>query len=252
MTVSIVSYEIRINKSIKELAENFAQLLVEKINFCNNHFHLALSGGSTPRSIFEYLAANHQSTINWEKIKFYWGDERCVPPNDPESNYKMANDSLLKHIPISYKNIFRIKGENDPAIESIRYSEIVSKLIPPVNGNPRIDLVMLGLGEDGHTVSLFPDNIQLFNSKNLYEVSKHPGTNQKRITATGRIINNAKQVVFIVAGENKSDKAAQIIEKKNGWQQLPASMVKPEYGGLVWMLDYPAAQKLKNRPSLQI
>jgi 6-phosphogluconolactonase len=242
----IVNYKIQISKSTEELSEHFAQLLIDKVNNNKDLFHIALSGGSTPKSIFEYLAAHHQNTINWNKVNFYWGDERCVPPTDIESNYKMAYDSLLGKLQIPASNIFRINGENDPPLEAKRYSEIVKKLLPKNNNIPQFDMVMLGLGEDGHTASIFPGNIDLFNSENLFEVSQHTETKQKRITVTGRIINNAKQVFFLVTGENKSDRTAQIIEKKNGWQYLPASLVQPTDGELVWMLDYPAAQKLNS------
>lgn len=242
----IVNYKIQISKSIEELSEAFAQILIGKVNDSHDHFHIALSGGSTPKNIFEYLAAHHQNTINWNKVKFYWGDERCVPPTDIESNYKMAYDSLLSKLQITASNILRINGENDPALEAKRYSEIVKKLLSPKNNIPKFDIVMLGLGEDGHTASIFPGNIELFNSENLFEVSQHPETKEKRITVTGRIINNAKQVFFLVTGENKSDRTVQIIEKKNGWQYLPASLVQPMDGELIWLLDYLAAQKLNN------
>ena len=121
----IVNYKIHISKSIEELSEYFAQLLIDKVNNSKDHFHIALSGGSTPKSIFEYLAEHHQKTIQWNKVKFYWGDERCVPPSDSESNYKMAYDSLLSKLQIPSSNIFRIKGENNPKLEADSYSSVV-------------------------------------------------------------------------------------------------------------------------------
>lgn len=247
----IVNYKIQISKSIEELSEAFAQILIGKVNNSKDHFNIALSGGSTPKNIFEYLAAHHQNTIEWRKVKFYWGDERCVPPTDSESNYKMAYDALLGKLQIPAENIFRIKGESDPALEAKRYSEIIKKLLPPKNHISQFDLAMLGLGEDGHTASIFPGNIDLFNSANLFEVSQHPETKQKRITVTGRVINNAKQVLFLVTDGNKADIAAKVIEKKRGWQSLPASLVQPTDGKLIWLLDYPAAQKLKSGIKLE-
>ena len=109
---SIVNYNIHISNSIEQLSKYFAKLLVEKINNSKDHFDIALSGGSTPKYIFEYLAAHYQNTIQWSKVNFYWGDERCVPPSDPENNYKMAYDSLLSKLQIPSSNTFRIKGEN--------------------------------------------------------------------------------------------------------------------------------------------
>jgi 6-phosphogluconolactonase len=176
----------------------------------------------------------------------FWGDERCVPPTNDESNYKMTSDSLIKKINIPASNIYRIEAEKDPAEEAERYSNQVRILLPHRMGTPRFDLVMLGIGEDGHTASIFPGEILLFNSEKLFEVSRHPLTGQKRITATGKLINNSKEVCFLVTGESKAERVAQIIEKKPGWERLPASLVLPENGELVWMLDGPAAQMLNS------
>lgn len=239
---------VQIFSSVEKLSSFFVKRISENILKTphNQFFSIALSGGSTPRAIFKSIVKNYKNKIDWSKVIIFWGDERCVPPSSDESNYKMAYENLLKYIKIPDTNIFRIEAEKDPSLEAKRYSEIVNKLLPRKNNIPQFDLVMLGLGEDGHTASIFPDNIGLFNSEKLFEVSRHPVIKQKRITATGRLINNAKQVFFLVTGESKADKAVQIIEKKNGWQYLPASFVQPKDGELVWMLDYPAAQKLKN------
>ena len=150
----------------------------------------------------------------------------------------------MNHIPIPDANIFRIKGEEDPDTEAKRYSEIVSKLIPSSNGIPQFDLIMLGLGKDGHTASIFPNNIHLFDSKNLFEVSKHPVTKQKRVTATGKIINNSRVVSFLATGKNKSEKVYQILEKKSKWKFYPASLVDPKNGELIWLLDNLSAEQL--------
>lgn len=244
MTEFIVNYRIQICKSIDELSENFAQILIEKVNNKNNDFNIALSGGTTPKSIFKYLAALHQNTIHWNKVKFYWGDERCVPPNDPESNYKMAYENLLSKVSISKENIFRIKGESDPKEESIRYSQLIKNNLKLINDKPIFDLIMLGLGEDGHTASIFPNHINLFQSDNIYEVTIHPSSGQKRITLTGKIINNASIVVFIVTGRNKSKILNDILNNKIESFKYPAARVKPVSGTLIWMLDEPAASLL--------
>jgi 6-phosphogluconolactonase len=237
---------VRIFSTVEKLSLNFANTLSEYVSKTSEDrfFSLALSGGSTPKVVFEFIALNFKNKINWRKVIIFWGDERCVSPESDESNYRMANDSLLKHIPIPDANIFRIKGENEPVAEAKLYSEIVSKIIPSVNGNPQFDLIMLGLGEDGHTASIFPNNIHLFDSKNLFEVSEHPVTKQNRITATGKIINNSKAVTFLATGKNKSEKVCQILKKKNEWKFYPASLVSPKNGELIWLLDNLAAERL--------
>ncbi len=242
----IVSYKIHISKSVEELSEYFAQLLIDKVNNSKDHFHIALSGGSTPKSIFEYLAAHYQKTINWQKINFYWGDERCVPPNDSESNYKMANDALLSNLQIPASNIFRIKGENDPKIEADNYSSAILNHIKIENSLPRFDLIMLGLGEDGHTASIFPIQKSLLNSDKIYATAIQPVSGQARITLTGKVINNASAVVFIATGKNKSKVVDEIINQKYNYKNYPASFINPQNGELYWLLDKAAASQIKH------
>lgn len=245
----IVNYKIQISKSVEELSKYFAQLLIDKVNNSKDHFHIALSGGSTPKSIFEYLAAYHQDTIEWHKVKFFWGDERCVPPTDSESNYKMANDALLSKLKIPAKNIFRIKGENEPQLEAKEYSEIVDKQLPQINNIPKFDLIMLGLGEDGHTASIFPNQKSLLNSDKIYATVVHPVSGQTRITLTGKVINNASTVVFIATGKNKAKVVDEIINNKGNYKDYPASFVNPQNGELYWLLDKPASSQIEQSKS---
>lgn len=241
MMGSIVSYKIQISKSIEELSEQFAQLLIDKVNKSKDHFNIALSGGSTPKNIFEYLGVHHQNTIEWHKVKFFWGDERCVPPTDYESNYKMANDALLSKLQILALNIFRINGENDPLIEADNYSSEILNRIKIENNFPRFDLIMLGLGEDGHTASIFPNQKILLNSDKIYVTAIHPATKQTRITLTGRVINNAINVVFIATGKSKAKVVDEIINQKENYKDYPATFINPQYGELYWLLDKAAA-----------
>lgn len=242
---------INIFSSVEKLADFFSGRLSESISGmeAGRYYYIALSGGTTPKAIFKSIAENYQDKIDWSKVIFFWGDERCVVPSSDESNYKMAYENLIKHINISKSNIHRIEAEKDPVYEAERYAEIVNSLLPLKNDRPQFDMIMLGLGEDGHTASIFPDNIDLFNSGKLFELSRHPVTTQKRITATGRLINNAKEVCFLVTGEGKAERAAQILHKKPGWQDLPASLVKPADGELIWMFDNPAGQFLIDHSS---
>lgn len=245
MTESIVSSKIIISDSIEELSEQFAQLLLNGLNEKNDYFHVALSGGSTPKVVYNYFSENYKSKIEWGKIKFFWGDERCVPPDDPESNYKTANDNLFSRVEIPPKNIFRIHGEIDPAKEVINYSNILTTNIPLQASIPRFDMILLGLGNDGHTASIFPDSLDLFETDAICAVAKHPITIRKRITLTGRVINNARQIVFLVTGESKSNVVDIILNKKNGFDKLPASYVNPDNGQLNWLLDKTASSLLK-------
>lgn len=241
---SIVNCKIHISKSIEQLSEYFAQLLVDKVNNSKDHFDIALSGGSTPKNIFEYLAVHHQYSIRWHKINFFWGDERCVSPTDSESNYKMAYDSLLSRLQIPSTNIFRIKGENNPKLETDSYSSVVLNHVNCVNDYPKFDLIMLGIGEDGHTASIFPNQISLLNADKIYSTAVHPGSGQTRITITGRVINNASNVVFIAAGKNKSKVVGEILNQKGNYKDYPASFINPEEGKLYWLLDEDSASQI--------
>jgi 6-phosphogluconolactonase len=239
---------IRIFKSIDELSQFFAEKLAISVNEtpAGSFFSIVLSGGSTPRLVFNYLAANFRDSIDWQKVQVFWGDERCVPPESDESNFRMAKESLLEHVPIPAKNIFRIRGEADPFVEADRYSELVRQQLPSVDKIPRFDFLMLGLGEDGHTASIFPGSLDLFSSDLLFEATQNPYSKQKRITATGKVINHSKTVIFLVTGESKAEMVARIIERKEGWEQLPASMVHPENGELIWLMNDKAAIYLRS------
>lgn len=243
--VFIVNYDIQIFNSTDELSDYFALIIKDKVNSSERKLNIALSGGSTPKHIFKYLARNYNLSINWNKINFFWGDERCVPPDDPESNYKMTYENLLSKISVAKENIFRIKGESDPNEEAISYSQLIKNNLPLLNDTPAFDLIMLGLGEDGHTASIFPNQINLLQSDNICEVAIHPSSGQKRITLTGKTINNAHNIIFIVTGKNKSKIINDILNNKIESKNYPASFIKPMNGKLVWLIDNEAARLLK-------
>lgn len=230
---------IKIFNKIDELAAFFGKIIVEKIQekSDNEYFTIALSGGSTPKYIFRYLADNFREKINWNKVLVFWGDERCVPPDDEESNYKMACDYLLNQVNIPKENIFRIFGESNPNEEAVRYTELIKSKLNLNKDFPSFDLVLLGLGDDGHTASIFQNNLNLFKTKKLFDVATHPKTGQKRITASGTLINFAKTITFIVTGENKAEVVSSILNKDGIWEKFPASYVKPKNGKLFWLLD---------------
>lgn len=237
---------VKIFSDEKELANYTVKILNEKIKNKKDisKITLALSGGSTPKKIFNYFANDYKDKINWNNIKFFFGDERCVPPNNGESNFKMANDSLFKPLKISAENIFRIRGEESPANEIKRYEEVLKKELLKKDNIPQFDIVFLGIGKDGHTASIFPNQIELFNSKNLCEIAIHPVSKQKRITITGRIINNAKLVVFLVLGTDKSKIISELLNTNYSGNNYPASLVNPANGKAIWLLDNDAAKYL--------
>ena len=242
---SIVNSKIIISDNTEDLSEQFALILLNGIKNIDGYFHLALSGGSTPKAVFNYLAKNYKRKIDWNRVKFFWGDERCVPSDHTDSNYKLAVDNLIAELEISINNIFRIHGEKIPEEEAINYSNVLLKNIPVENSLPRFDLIWLGLGEDGHTTSIFPNFLDLFETKSICAIAEHPVTLQKRITITGSVINNAAQIVFIASGESKSEVIDTILNKKEGFEKLPASYVNPKNGNLIWLIDKNAACLLK-------
>lgn len=236
--------EIKIFDDLTSLNESFTTYLKE-ILAEKERITVALSGGSTPKSLFDYWAKNHAADIDWKSVFLFWGDERCVPPTDERSNYKMTKDHLLSHVAIPESNIFRIKGENSPAAESERYATLLEMEVDMVDGVPSFDLIMLGMGDDGHTASVFPHEIDLWKSDKLCVVATHPESGQKRVSLTGKVINAAQHVAFLVTGANKADKVKQIIENRNEVKNTyPAAKVKPMSGNLVWFMDKEAAKLL--------
>jgi len=235
--------KIKVNATKQEVALNFSRYLAILIA-SKERVHIALSGGSTPKVVFDELSKNFQEDIDWKGVHLYWGDERCVLPTDSDSNYKMTVDHLISKIEIPEANIHRIKGENAPAYEAERYSEVLSESIPLTNGLPQFDLMILGMGDDGHTASIFPYEIDLWYSKNYCEVATHPDSGQKRITITGATINNAATVAFLVTGSNKALKIREIIHKEGDFEKYPATLVKPKSERLLWFLDTEAATAL--------
>ena len=232
-------------KNIEELSVDFCNNITQ-LTSGKEKFFLALSGGTTPKVIFQTLVRDFKKKIEWNKVHLFWGDERCVPPDHSESNYGMAKKYLLEHIDIPVENIHRIKGEDNPDNEAERYSNEIKKYLPEVNGLPQFDAAMLGLGEDGHTASIFPDQLKLLSSDKICETAIHPSTKQKRITLTGKVINNSGEIYFLVTGKKKSIIVEKILNKKNNYLKFPASHINPFNGELFWFLGDEAASELYN------
>jgi 6-phosphogluconolactonase len=237
--------DVRVFPAIEPLADEFARILVDQVSRVPEHgyFSIALSGGSTPAKILRHVAGQYAQSVDWAKIRIFYGDERCVPPESDESNYKMSRISFLDNVKIPKENIFRVKGESDPEREAVRYGEMLAANVDVESGYPRIDMVMLGLGDDGHTASIFPGDENALRSKNVCEVATHPQSGQKRITLTLPVINYARSIVFLVTGAGKAEMAMNILQLPDA-SMYPAWYVKPNDGELIWLLDTEAAAKL--------
>lgn len=205
--------------------------------------HVALSGGSTPLVIFRHLSEATRPE-DWSGVHLYWGDERCVASADPQSNFGQAQKILIAPMGLQEDQVHRIVGEHDPDQESKRYGRFLTEMLPVENGIPVFDWIWLGLGEDGHTLSIFPDQIELWKSDEHSVITTHPQSGQKRITLTGGVVNAARRVSFIVTGRNKRKVVREIIKSEGGFMNLPASYVAPLTGEVEWYLDQEAASGL--------
>lgn len=212
----------------------------------NQKLNIAISGGSTPNIFYQALASiKNKDSIPWHIIHIFWVDERCVGPDDNESNYKNVKDTLLDKIDISKENIHRIHGEESPLIEVERYSRQVSDHLVSQSINiPRFDWIFLGLGEDGHTASIFPHSAILNSKNSLFNNAVNPYTNQNRISMSIPIINQAKRITFIVTGKSKTKILRKIFSLSRRSKKYPATYVFPQKGSLEWYIDTNAGKYL--------
>jgi 6-phosphogluconolactonase len=220
-------------------------------------FVVALSGGTTPRGVYENLAvAPYVSSVPWSKVVVLWGDERSVPPDHAASNYRMAREALLDHVPIPQANVHRIRGEDDPGTAARAYEQTLRSVLRTPRGPPRvaaaarIDLVLLGLGDDGHTASLFPGATSPAASDAAPWViaQRVPADPPWRVSLTPVIINAAREILFLVSGAGKAAIVRQVIEGPLRPNELPAQLIAPTDGRVHWLLDAAAAPEL-DRPS---
>ncbi|MGE5395018.1 MAG: 6-phosphogluconolactonase [Candidatus Saccharibacteria bacterium] len=236
------------NLHIYPSPELLAEALADKlITFFDQHtapvFHVAISGGKTPNLLFTILAGKYAHLPIWKNIHFWWVDERMVPFEDDESNYGTAHKLLFSRIDIPEENIHPIKGENDPTAEALSYSHQISNSLPFSNGWPVFDLILLGMGDDGHTASIFPNQMQLLHSDQICKVAVYPQSGQKRITLTGPTINSALNIWFIVTGTAKADRLKEIFSGNEPAKSIPAANIMPLNGTLEWYVDKAAAGK---------
>jgi 6-phosphogluconolactonase len=218
---------------------------------------VALSGGTTPQEVYRTLARRARaSEVQWPRVHLFWGDERCVPPNHSDSNYAMVKKALLDHISIPEENVHRIAGEWAPEKAARRYDRELrdffreapdSPVSSPPKGSRRFDLILLGLGEDGHTASLFPRSQALEEERHWAVAVEAPAPGSGRVTLTLPVINSAAEVLFLVSGSNKAAVLRAVLEPEGSEEELPAQRVRPEQGRLRWMVDAEAAARLHVR-----
>jgi 6-phosphogluconolactonase len=230
---------------LKSLAVAAAERIIEMSDDAKGRhesFSIALSGGNTPKTLFELLATDEYSErIDWNHWEIYWGDERCVPPNDPESNFGMAARALLDHVPIPPQNIHRMKGELDPQKAAIEYGQLLKEKF----GDGGMNLILLGMGDDGHTASLFPHTEALKETKHRCVANFVPKMNVWRITMSAPFINRAQEVIEMVAGASKAARLEEVLHGPPKPDDFPVQMIDPVDGQMIWLLDAAAAGMLE-------
>jgi 6-phosphogluconolactonase len=229
-------------------AEEFVRCAGEAVN-ARGRFTVVLSGGSTPKRMYQLLAAPPlRDRVDWPRVFVFWGDERAVPPDHPDANYHTAHAELLTKVPVPAGNVFRMEGERPLAAAAADYQEAVARAlgVPPDGPPPALDLVLLGMGPDGHTASLFPGNDALAEGTRwVVPVHGAPKPPPDRLTMTAPLLNTAREVLFLVAGADKADRLAEVLDGPPDPHRLPSQLVRPAGGLLVWYVDRSAAAKLK-------
>ncbi len=232
---------IEIAADLEDLSQRAAKLFTaaaRRTVMARGLFRVALSGGTTPRRTYQLLAAPpFRDQVPWQAVEVFWGDERCVPPEDPRSNQRLARQALLDHVPIPAGRIRPMACNGDPAAAARAYQQLLARRCGP--GLPRFDLVLLGLGPDGHTASLFPGSPALQEERRWVSEVLVPGQDFARLTLTLPVLNHAAEILFLAAGAEKAAALGQIL---NGAEpQLPAARVRPDQGRLRWLIDRVAA-----------
>jgi 6-phosphogluconolactonase len=244
--------EVRIFPSSPELFRAAAQLFVKLANeaiAAKDSFMVALSGGSTPKGMHSLLATEFVSAIAWDRVCFFWGDERHVPPDHPDSNYRMAYETLLSRVPADPGKIFRVPAENPDANAAASEYEQTLRTVFRLQGGetPRFDLILLGLGPDGHTASLFPRTSALRENSRLVVANWVEKLDTDRITFTLPVLNNAANVDFLVAGKDKAPAVESVFNSDSDPSEFPAKLVRPPHGQLLWMLTEDAGWAIADR-----
>jgi 6-phosphogluconolactonase len=227
----------------RALAEHFTQVAVESVQ-ARGRFRVALAGGTTPKPLYELLATREfTARVDWARTEVFFGDERCVPPDDARSNFRMASDALLAHVALPAEKLHRMHGEDPPAQAALHYQETLAAAFRTVAA-PRFDLILLGLGENGHTASLFPGTAALREIWRSVVPQYVESQSEWRLTLTRPVLNAAAQIWVLACGEAKATIAQRVLEGPFEPQVLPAQYLAPAAGRLVWWLDAAAAARL--------
>jgi 6-phosphogluconolactonase len=242
--------EVKIFDDAAEVAQAAAARFIElgrEAIVLRGHFIVALAGGSTPKRVYELLASeSYKEQLDWSKVHIFFGDERCVPPDDADSNYRMANETLLSRVTLPAENIHRMNGVGDAFANALLYEDEMRTLFNDAAW-PRFDLILLGMGDDGHTASLFPGT-EVLNEREAWVAGLWvEKLGAYRITLTPPAINHAAHIIFLVTGENKAERLAEVLEGKHDFARLPAQLIKPLDGSLRWFVDKAASTRLINR-----
>ena len=242
--------KIRLFKDLEELSPDAAALFVqhaEQSIAMRGRFLVALNGGGTPTRLFELLATEFHEKVDWGNVHVFWGDERCVPPDDPGSSYGQARVMLLSRVPIPEENVHRVKGELGPAEASKEYALQLKQFASPPRDWPRFDLVYLGMGEDGHTASLFPGSPVDISEPTMAVTAKYQNRPADRVTLTPVVFNSARVIVFMATGEKKAQTLAQVLSGRYNPELYPAQRIEPREGKLIWLVDEDAASRLPRK-----
>ena len=259
--------QVRVYRDPGELAlkaaRRFARLADQYVVGCGR-FTVALSGGSTPKAMFSVLAEDpFLNTVPWSSIYFFWGDERCVPPDHPDSNFRMTHETLLSKVPVPQQNIFRVPAElPDSTKAAEQYGATLTTFFlaghdadrtgtAPLSNLPRFDLVFLGMGPDGHTASLFPHTTALQAGEKIVVANYVEKFKAYRITLTAATINNARNITFLAAGEDKTETLRNVLEGQYQPEVYPSQLIQPRNGTLLWMVDEAAARLLSEQTRVE-
>lgn len=249
MSQTSKSPEIRVLANVQEIfhvaAEQFVQQAHQAVSRCGR-FAVALSGGSTPKGLYALLASDFRSSVPWKQTFFFWGDERHVPPDHADSNYRMAHEAMLSKVPVPAENIFRVLAEEkDASVAAAKYEQTLRNFFHLQPGEfPSFDLIHLGMGPDGHTASLFPSTSALKEKSRLAVANWVEKFKTYRITVTFPVLNNGQCISFMVAGPDKATPLHEVLEGDAPGDQFPAKLVKPTSGKLIWFVDRAAAAGL--------
>ena len=239
--------EIRIFKNMEMLSREAAEIFVEQASRGieeRGQFLVALNGGSTTTRLFELLASDFRDQVDWSKAHIFWGDERLVPADDPESSYGQARNLFLSHVPIPEDNIHPVQGGLQPAEAARDYATTLKKFAAPSLEFARFDLVYLGMGEDGHTASLFPGSSLEVTEPVMAVTAQYQNRPAQRVTLTPHVFNSARLIAFMVTGEKKARTLAEVLSEHYNPELYPAQRIEPRNGKVIWLVDEDAAGKL--------